>query len=72
MKDTLNTLCDDVLTPAQAATVNAVRREFHASNALKGLLSNLVVPTTEETQVAAYCAVKAADALIAELDKPQT
>jgi hypothetical protein len=74
VKSVLNALCDDALTPAQAATVNAARREFHASNAMAGMYAGITVPGANSLDGAniAAAAVRAADFLIAELDKPQT
>lgn len=73
MKALLESLMDlpaGKVTDAQhIAIIQAVRREIHAGFALQGLMSIYIAPNAGELEQAARNAVKAADALIAELDK---
>lgn len=62
---------EDKLTPAEKLElINSFRREFHASNILKGLLAGRR-PDMEDKDADGYViqAVNTADALIAQLDE---
>lgn len=64
----------DEETPEQKlALIQAVRREIHAGNAMQGLLAGMTAPGNNDVDGPSLvkAAVVAADALIAELDKPQ-
>ncbi len=75
MKNILeNVLVKGDETPADSlAFFMALRREFHAGLVLQGMCAGVIRPGANDIDGPnlAAAAVKAADCLIAELDKPQ-